>query len=244
MIMRTVLLTVVFLTAAGLALPARAQSPVQPLLIGTFHWQLQPFCSTLSLTVIEEAGQYRVQGTEACAPNDFSRSVYGTAILDHAGWVYLSLSTPRLQNSLEGTAIYAALQLSTLEGSWQDDGGRSGALTPVSGPVAGTNRRAEVGNAFLHTVTAANRPSGIADNVTCFSHPLTDNRLSALLQVTVNRGRVTAVRPAVPSTFSVYFDDNGTGLPAPLANNVWCISRDDSEAMPIGAAFNVRVVFQ
>lgn len=244
MIVRTALLTVVLLSAAGLARPASAQSPVQPMLIGTFHWQLQPFCSTLSLTVIQEAGQYRVQGTEACAPNDFSRSVYGTAILDNAGWVYLSLSAPRLQNSLEGTAIYAYLQLSTLEGGWQDDGGRSGPLTPVAGPVAGTNRRAEVGNAFVHTVSALNRPPGGADNVTCFSHPLTDNRSSAILQVTVNRGQASDIRPAVPSTLSVYLDDNGTGLPTPLDNHVWCISRDDSLAIPIGAAFNIRVVFR
>lgn len=242
MIVRVALLTTALITATTLALPASAQSPVQPVLIGTFHWQLEPFCSTLSLTVIQEAGQYRVQGTEACAPNDLSRSVYGTALLDNAGWVYLSLSAPRLQNSFAGTAIYAWLQLSTLEGGWQDDGGRTGPLTPVSGPVAGTNRRAEVGNAFLHTVTAANRPTGGADNVTCFSHPLTDNRSSAMIQVTVNRGQASEIRPAVPSTLSLYLDNNGTGLPPPLNNFVWCISRDDTLTMPIGAAFNVRVV--
>jgi hypothetical protein len=238
----TLLLAATFLTATGFALSAGAQTPVQPTLIGTFHWQLQPFCSTLSLTVIQEAGQYRVQGTEACAPNDLSRSVYGTAILDHAGWVYLSLTTPRLQNSFEGTAIYARLQLATLAGAWQDDGGRSGTLMPVPGPIAGTNRRAEVGNAFVHTVQALNRPSGPGENVTCFSHPLTDGRSSAMLQVTVNRGQASEIRPAVSSTLSVYLDNNGTGLPAPLDNNVWCISRDDNQDMPIGAAFNVRVV--
>ena len=227
------------LLAVGVSSIASAQ-PVQPTIIGTFHWQLEPFCSTLSLTVIQEAGQYRVQGTEACAPNDFSRSVYGTALLDDEGWAYLSLSAPRLQNSLEGTAIYAWLQLSTMAGGWQDDGGRTGPLTPVPGPVAGINRRAQVGNAFVHTVTAQNR----ANNITCFSHPLTDSRSSAMLQVTVNRGEAASIRPAVPSTFSVYLDNNGTGLPAPLDNYVWCISRDDSQAMPIGAAFNIRIVFQ
>lgn len=242
MVARTALVTVVILIVSSVAQPARAQSPVQPLLIGTFHWQLQPFCSTLSLTVIQEAGQYRVQGTEACAPNDLSRSVYGTAILDQAGWVYLSLTAPRLQSSFEGTAIYARLQLATLAGAWQDDGGRSGTLMPVPGPIAGTNRRAEVGNAFVHVVQALNRPSGPAENITCFSHPLTDNRSSAMIQVTVNRGQASEIRPAVASTISVYLDNNGTGLPAPLDNYVWCISRDDNQEMPIGAAFNVRVI--
>jgi hypothetical protein len=45
----------------------------------------------------------------------------------------------------------------------------------------------------------------------------------------------------VASTVSVYFDDDGTGLPGDLSNNVWCISRDDSQTMPIGAGFTVRV---
>jgi hypothetical protein len=98
------------LLGAGLSAPVAAQ-PVQPVVIGTFHWQLQPFCSTVSVTVIQEGAQFRVQGTEACAPNDFSRSVYGTALLDGQGWVYLSLSTPRVQNSLEGTSVYAWFQL-------------------------------------------------------------------------------------------------------------------------------------
>jgi hypothetical protein len=231
-----------FLLPAGPAAPAAAQ-PVQPVVIGTFHWQLQPFCSTVSVTVIQEAGQFRVQGTEACAPNDFSRSVYGTALLDGQGWVYLSLSTPRVQNTLDGTSVYAWFQLSTLSGGWQDDGGRTGSLVPVAGPVAGTNRRAQVSNSFVHIVSSANRAPGGADNVTCFSHPLTDNRSSAHLQVTVNRGQASGLRPVVPSTYSVYFDDNGTGLAAPLDRYVWCISRDDSQAMPLGAAFNVRLMF-
>lgn len=231
------------LLALVLAAPVAAQ-PVQPVVIGTFHWQLQPFCSTVSLTVIQEGGQFRVQGTEACAPNDFSRSVYGTALLDGQGWVYLSLSTPRVQNSLDGTSVYAYFELATLAGGWQDDGGRTGPLVPVTGPVPGNNRRAEVSNSFVHTVSAANRGPGSADNVTCFSHPLTDNRLSAHLQVTVNRGEASSLRPMVPSTYSVYFDDDGTGLAAPLDRNVWCISRDDSQPMPLGAAFNVRLMFR
>lgn len=237
-----VVLKAVLLTAV-LAAPAAAQ-PVQAVVIGTFHWQLQPFCSTVSVTVIQEAGQFRVQGTEACAPNDYSRSVYGTALLDGQGYVYLSLSTPRVQNSLDGTSVYAWFELATLAGGWQDDGGRTGPLVPVPGPVAGTNRRAEVSNSFVHTVSSSNRAPGAADNVTCFSHPLTDDRLSAHLQVTVNRGEASSLRPAVPSTFSVYFDDNGTGLPAPLDRHVWCISRDDSQPMPLGAAFNVRLMFR
>lgn len=230
-----------FLLALGLTAPALAQ-PVQPIVLGTFHWQLQPFCSTLSLTVIQEGSQYRVQGTEACLPNDNSRSVSGTALADGQGRVHLSLHAPRVQNSLSGASVYAWFDLPTLQGGWQDDGGRAGALAPVVGPVAGTNPRAGVGNAFLHTVTTANRPPGAADNVTCFSHPLTDGRSSAHLLVTVNRGQASSLRPAVPSTYSVYFDDNGTGLPAPLDRYVWCISRDDSQPMPIGAGFSLRIV--
>ena len=232
-------LTLAFALTLGLASAARAQAPAQPVVIGTFHWQLQPFCSTLSLTVIQEAGLYRLQGTENCAGDTSPRSVHGSAALDAAGRVLLTIDTPILQYSLEGTTIYAYLDLATLSGSWRDDGGRSGPLTPVAGPVAGTNARGSTGNAFLHVVSALNH----TNNITCFSHPLTDGRSSAWIQVTVNRGQASSIRPAVPSTFSVYLDNNGTGLPAPLDNYVWCISRDDNQPIPIGAAFNIRVTF-
>jgi hypothetical protein len=63
------------------------------------------------------------------------------------------------------------------------------------------------------------------------------------MQVTVNRGQASGIRPAVPSSFSVYLDNDGTGLPPPLDTQVWCISRDDNQPIPIGAAFNIRVTF-
>lgn len=223
--------------ALTLALPPTARA--QAVVVGTFHWQMQPFCSTLSLTVIQEAGLYRLQGTETCAQDTSPRSVHGSAALDGQGRVLLTIDTPILQYSLEGTTIYAYLDLATLAGSWRDDGGRSGPLTPVAGPVAGTNPRGSTGNAFLHVVNAQNR----TNNITCFSHPLTDGRSSAWIQVTVNRGQASTIRPAVPSTFSVYLDNDGTGLPSPLNTQVWCISRDDNQPIPLGAAFNIRVTF-
>jgi len=104
--------------------------------------------------------------------------------------------------------------------------------------------RSPYSNAFTHFVNEFNRPpaGGAATNITCFSHPLTDANPSALILVTVNRGVASDTRPAVASSYSVYYDNNGTPLAPPLDNNVWCISRDDSQPMPFNAAFTIRVV--
>lgn len=243
MSIRVALLAV--LTAVAFPAAASAQGPLSPVSLGTFHWQLQPFCNTLSLTIIQEGGQFRVQGTESCDAADVSQPVHGMATADAAGTIYFSVRTSFPGgSSSEGTWVWASLSLATLNGNWQDDADRRGQLIRVSGPVAGANRRGIPANTFLHIVTPTNRQPGGGDNVTCFSHPLTDGHPGAYVVVTVNRGQATGLRPFIGAPVSVYYDDNGTGLAGALANNVWCISRDDSAQMPLDAAFTIRLVPQ
>jgi hypothetical protein len=222
---------------------AYAQGPVQPVVIGTFHWQLQPYCNTLSLTVVQEGSQFRVQGTESCDAADVSQPVQGVATADPAGTIYFSVRTSFPGgSSSEGTWVWASLSLATLNGTWQDDADRRGQFIRVAGPVAGTNRRGIGANTFLHVVSSTNRQPGAGDNVSCFSHPLTDGRPGAFILAQVNRGQVShGLRPFVGSTYSLFYDDDGTGLAGSLANNVWCISRDDSAPMPLAAAFTIRL---
>lgn len=236
-------LALVALVAVSWPAVARAQGPVQPVVIGTFHWQLQPFCNTLSLTIVQEGSQFRVQGTESCDAADVSQPVQGVATADASGTIYFSVRTSFPGgSSSEGTFVWASLSLATLNGSWQDDADRRGQFIRVTGPVAGTNRRGISANTFQHFVSLSNRQAGAGDNVSCFSHPLTDGHPGALVLVSSNRGQVSAgLRPFVGSPVSLFYDDNGTGLAGALANNVWCISRDDSAQMPDGAGFTVRI---
>jgi hypothetical protein len=91
---------------------------------------------------------------------------------------------------------------------------------------------------FVHVVEAGNRIS----NISCFSHALTDGNPDAVIVFSPSRGPATGLRPRVDAFLSLYYDDNGTSLPGALSNNVWCLSRNDSEPIPLGAGFNIHVV--
>jgi hypothetical protein len=80
-------------------------------------------------------------------------------------------------------------------------------------------------------------------NISCFSHPLTDGNPEAVIVFVHDRGRASEIRPVVDSAVSLHFDDNGTGLSrVGFDNNVWCLSRNDSAPMPLGAGFRVRIL--
>jgi hypothetical protein len=215
--------------------------------IGTFYWQLQPYCNTVALTVIQDAAGIRLQGTEdLCDPANPPQPVEGSAVLGSDGFANIGLTTTIAgQASFTGTRIYARINVTTLNGMWRDSAGRTGQLISVGAPsTPGTpmQQRGGHGTTFLHEVLEGiNRPIPAAQNVTCFSHPLTDGNPDALILFSVNRGPQSNIRPAVPSTISLYYDNNGTPLPAPLDNNVWCLSRDDNAMMPDGAGFTIMV---
>ena len=58
--MRRVMLATVMVCAATV-LPAAAVSAQS---LGTFRWQLQPHCNVLTVTVVQQGGQYQVDGTD------------------------------------------------------------------------------------------------------------------------------------------------------------------------------------
>jgi hypothetical protein len=236
------MMTVVALGVA--AHEAAAQS------LGTLRWQIQPYCNVLTLDVIAEGSVFRLQGyDDQCGETGGMWSVVlGTAVLAPGGVARIGLSYTFPGAAVtEGALIRASIDLATFSGTWDDNGTHAG--TFMFAPNGGTGGRVRDpwsphSNAFTHFVNQFNRPpaGGAATNITCFSHPLTDGNPSALILVTVNRGLASDARPAVASSYSVYFDNNGTPLAPPLDNNVWCISRDDSQPMPLNAAFTVRVV--
>jgi hypothetical protein len=229
---------------AGLILVA-AVSPVsaQVQTMGTLSWKMEPYCNTLTLTVVQDPAGIRLQGTEdLCDAIYAPQAVEGTAVLG-AGMAHIGLNTGVPGGfSVEGNRVVAAIDTATLNGTWSDDAGRVGTLVRVTATRHAGTQRGGAAQTWLHIVTTSNRTGGTNNNVSCFSHPMTDGNPNALVIFTHNRGPQTAIRPLVGSVVSLYYDDNGTGLPAPLTNNVWCLSRNDSADMPLGAGFTIRVV--
>jgi hypothetical protein len=218
------------------------EGAAQPL--GTFHWRLEPFCNTLVLTVTQEGAAYRLQGYEdQCADERTRLPVEGTAVF-HPGLppnrdpaFELGLSIDHRGESSRVSAFIT--DLSGLNGRWFDSY-REGALTAVLGVSRSSSFPERLtSTTFVHVTEDFNS----INNITCFSHPLTDGNPDAVIVFAHDRGVASEIRPAVNSIVSLYFDDDGTGLPGfGFGNNVWCLSRNDSAPMPPGAGFRIRIL--
>ena len=217
---------------AGLFAPV--DGVAQPL--GTIYWRMEPYCNTLVLNVVQEGTVYRLQGYEDQCENAEHTTVEGTAVIQSAPGevaVILGLST------LNGRLLGVIEDLPALNGRWNDSHG-DGQLIASQGVSRSSEfpRRPRGNASFLHIVEPTNR----IGNISCFSHPKTNGNPEALIVFSHHRGQATAIRPPVDAVISVYYDDNGTNLPGELSNNVWCLSRNDNDPIPVGAGFSIHVL--
>ena len=206
----------------------------QPL--GTMYWRMAPYCNTLVLTVVQEGTVYGLRGYEDQCETAEQPTVEGTAIIQSgSGEVIVSLGLSNLNGRLVGVIE----NLSTLNGLWNDSYG-NGQLIASQGVSRSSPfpRRPRGNPSFLHVVESTNR----IGNISCFSHPKTDGNPEALIVFSRHRGQASAIGPQVDAIISLYYDDNGTNLPGELSNNVWCLSRNDNDPIPVGAGFSLHVL--
>ena len=123
--------------------------------LGTFRWQLQPYCNVLTVTVTQVGAVYRVEGTDDQCGAATRASVIGTAFQNPNGSIGFGLNVVAAPG---GTAapIDATIALATLSGTWRDSGGGSGtfAFTPGAG-TGGSPRSAPTATvpAAIHLLT-------------------------------------------------------------------------------------------
>lgn len=138
--MRTWRLVCVLAVMAGLAQTASAQ------VIGTFRWQLLPYCNVVTLAVTQQGAQYLLDGTDdQCGAG--AAAVRGLGFLNPNGTVgfgFTVVTTPG------GSPVHvdATLNVPSLGGTWRDSDGRSGSFLFLTGaPAAGAPRPAPSGAA-------------------------------------------------------------------------------------------------
>src|SRR5262245_12113994 len=110
--------------AALAAAEASAQS------IGTFHWQLQPFCNVITLNVRQDGLVYTLDGfDDQCGGS--RAGVTGTAVLNLDGSIGIALSSATSPEAAR-VSLQARVTLPSASGAWTDSAGNSGvfALTP------------------------------------------------------------------------------------------------------------------
>jgi len=125
--------------------------------IGTFNWQLQPYCNRIFVTVTQGPSSYQLSGYEDQCGATRRAPLAGTAVLNPDGTVQFGISlTPPASRSVN---VSATIDLGSLSGTWRDDGGHSGALV-FNAAAAGNPRPAAgagelIAHAFVNRSTVA-----------------------------------------------------------------------------------------
>lgn len=131
---RFIVMALVCLWAGSLAMPAQAQS------LGSFRWQLQPFCNVITVTVTQNGGVYRMEGTDDRCGAAQAASVIGTAFQNPDGSIGMGLNVVMAPDG-QPQPVSATLSLSTMSGTWRDESGNTGAFVLTQGAGTGGSPR-------------------------------------------------------------------------------------------------------
>ena len=124
-------------TAALAVFLAAGSAWAQPL--GSFRWQLQPYCNVLTLNVIGEGGNYTLDGTDDLCAAPQKASVTGLAFPNPDGSIGFGLTI--VTTGGEGVSVKAVINLVTLGGTWSDGNGNSGTFPFTPGAGTGGSPR-------------------------------------------------------------------------------------------------------
>ncbi len=100
-----------------------ATAEAQP--IGTFSWQLQPFCNVVTVTVTQQGGVYTLDGYDNQCGAPQRAPLVGLATPNPDGTIGLGLHVVTVPGG-RGVQIDARITLAALGGTWSDSAGNAG----------------------------------------------------------------------------------------------------------------------
>ncbi len=106
--------------------------------LGTFSWQLQPFCNRVTVTVTHNAGNYTLDGFDDQCGAGQRAPLVGTATPNPDGTIGLGLQIVTVPGG-QGVNVDARISLAGLVGPWADSAGNSGTFV-FKGQAAGSPR--------------------------------------------------------------------------------------------------------
>jgi hypothetical protein len=126
--------TLVFVFALAIPHVVAAQS------LGTFRWQLQPYCNVLTMTVVQNGSQYHLDGTDDQCGAARKASVVGLGFPNPDGTIGFGLT---IVTTPGGAPIHVDTRISiaTISGPWNDSAGGSGTFTFTPGAGTGGSPR-------------------------------------------------------------------------------------------------------
>lgn len=106
--------------------------------LGSFRWQLQPFCNVVTVTIAARGGVYAVDGSDDQCGATQRAPLVGTATPNPDGSIGLGLHLVTSPSG-RGLDLAARITLDTLSGPWNDSAGHAGTFV-FNGAGGGTPR--------------------------------------------------------------------------------------------------------
>lgn len=148
--MRPHVVSLVSCAVLALLMPV-TRAEAQPL--GTFSWQLQPYCNVVTFTVTQNGAIYTLDGFDAQCGAPRVAPAAGVATVNPDGTVGLGLSIVTTPGGAP-THVDAVISLVTLSGTWADSQGSEGVFT-LGGPGGGSPRPTGFLRTTRHGASAA-----------------------------------------------------------------------------------------
>ena len=212
--MRPIVHWLVVVIAVGL-LSSRSASAQT---IGTFRWQLQPFCNAVTVTVVQNGGVYTLDGFDDQCGAGQRAPLVGVATPNPDGTIGLGLQIVTVPGG-KHVGVDARIDLGSLGGPWSDSAGNSGTFA-FNGQAAGSPRPAPAVVTPTINVTGSGTVTG------------------GLTTGSLTTGAVTAtgVTTTGPVNIGGFVFANGGGFAGPLsATNDLSVTRSVSDCC-FGAA--------
>jgi hypothetical protein len=140
--------------AAALALPEI--SAAQPL--GTFRWQLQPFCNVVTVNVTQQGAVYTLDGYDNQCGTGQRAPLVGLATRNPDGSIGLGLHVVTVPGA-RGLQIDARIDPHSKSGSWTDSAGNSGTFA-LGANMGGAPRPAPTVSIAPGSITAVHLAPG------------------------------------------------------------------------------------
>lgn len=136
--------------AATSLVVALAATDASAQVFGTFKWQMQPYCNTVTLTLTSVAGRLTVDGVDDLCGAARQAPAIGLAVFNPDGTVSVSFTV--IRPGADAIHVSAVVSPANGQGHWRDDLGQSGTFA-LGGTTPGLPTRPDAPVYFRATET-------------------------------------------------------------------------------------------
>jgi hypothetical protein len=143
----------------GLFLAAGAASAQS---LGTYRWQLTPYCNVITLQVTQVGSQYRFEGNDnQCGVAGAPAPVTGLAVPAPGGMLGFGIAIVTPQGPVH---VHVNFNINALGGTWRDNSGNTGVLVYLGGGAPGAGAPRPAPSPVLDgTITSTKLSDGAVD---------------------------------------------------------------------------------